>query len=246
MLSSPGVAVRAASAPFRSLFGKQKSQVIAKLNLASQPFRNRTLPWAVAVLVSVVSLLALVFIFAEYRRVRAEADASERQVQALRAERAALERQAAEIKQAIPREQQQTLEAAHALVERKSFSWSQLFADLERALPSTVRVSRINVREVSQRGEQTTADLDMTVVGRTPNDVIGMISEMGRVGIFRAIPLTENQRSGKGESGYEWTLDVNYVQRSRSRGNPAGDGVEVSSSGARRGVENVRDAGGRE
>lgn len=220
--------------------------MIARLNLASQPFRNRTLPWAVAVLVSVVSLLALVLTFAEYSRVRADADAAERQVQALRAERADLERQAAEIKRTIPPEQRQTLEAAHALVERKSFSWSQLFADLERSLPSSVRVSRINVRDVSQRGEQTTAELDLTVVGRTPNDVIGMMTEMNRAGIFNATPVTENQRSGKGESGYEWGLRVSYVQRGRTRGNPAGDGVEVGQSGAPAARENVSGAGGRE
>jgi len=201
--------------------------VIAKLNLANQPFRNRTLPWAVAVLVSLASVVALVFILSEYRRVRAEADAADRQVQTLRGERAELEKQAAAIRQTIPREQQQTLEAAHALVERKGFSWSQLFADLERLLPSSVRVSRINVREVSRRGEQTTADLDLTVVGKTPNDVIGMMTEMNRTGTFQAVPVTENQRAGRGESGFEWVLRVNYVQRGRTRAEDSGDTAEV-------------------
>lgn len=215
--------------------------MIAKLNLASQPFRNRALPWAVAVLVSLVSVVALVLIFSEYSRVRAEADASDRQVQALRGERAELERQAAAIRQNIPPEQRQTLEAAHALVERKSFSWSQLFADLERLLPSSVRVARINVREVSRRGEQTTADLDLTVVGRTPNDVIGMMTEMNRTGTFRAVPVTENQRSGKGESGFEWVLRVSYVQRGRTRAEDS-----VATAEVRKASEGATDAGGRE
>jgi Tfp pilus assembly protein PilN len=219
--------------------------VIAKLNLASQPFRNRTLPWAVAVLISVVSLLALVLIFAEHRRVRAEADAAERQVQALRAERASLEKEAAEIKQTIPQEQQQVLVAAHALVVRKTFSWSQLFADLERSLPSSVRVSRINVREVSQRGEQTTAELDLTVAGRAPNDVINMMTEMNRGGTFFAVPVTENQRTGKGESGFEWTLRVSYVQRSRTRSDAADEGGQVGATKTTE-RENISDDGGRE
>lgn len=215
--------------------------MIAKLNLASQPFRNRALPWALAVLVSLASVVALVLIFSEYSRVRAEADAADRQVQSLRGERGELERQAAAIRQNIPPEQRQTLEAAHALVERKSFSWSQLFADLEQLLPSSVRVSRINVREVSRRGEQTTADLDLTVVGRTPNDVIGMMTEMNRLGTFRAVPVTENQRSGKGESGFEWVLRVNYVQRGRTRAEDSGDTAEVREVN-----EGSPDAGGRE
>jgi Tfp pilus assembly protein PilN len=177
--------------------------------------------------------------------VRAEADASERQVTALRGERTDLEKQVAAIKQNIPREQQQTLQAAHALVERKSFSWSQLFADLERLLPPSVRVARINVREVSRRGEQTTAELDLTVVGKTPNDVIGMMAEMNRAGTFYADPVSEMQRSGKGEVGFEWVLRVSYVQRGRARGDgdeDSGEAAEVSA--ARRAKAPARPGGG--
>jgi Tfp pilus assembly protein PilN len=228
---------------------KAKVQVIARLNLASDPFRNRTLPWTIAVAVSAVSLIALVLILAEYRRVSAEADSTERQVQAMRAERKGLEKQAEEIRQTIPPEQRQTLEAAHALVSRKGFSWSQLFSDLEDFLPTSVRVSRINVREVTQVGDQTRADLDLTVVGRTPTDVTGMINEMNRAGTFSAVPLTENQKSGKGEAGYEWVLRVSYVQRSRRRGGDAtAASREVGAAAATRTPArvNTSDAGGRE
>jgi Tfp pilus assembly protein PilN len=224
--------------------------VIARLNLASDPFRNRTLPWTVAVVISALSLAALVYTLAEYRRVGAEAAASERQVQALKAERAGLEKQAEEIRQSIPEEQRKTLEAAHALVSRKGFSWSQLFSDLEEALPSSVRVLRINVREVAQVGDQTRADLDLTVIGRAPTDVTGMISDMNRGGTFSAIPVSESQKSGRGESGYEWVLRVSYLQRARRRA----EGAEVGSQrrgaadeGARESArENNSTAGGRE
>lgn len=198
--------------------------MIARLNLSSDPFRNRTLPWTVSVVVSALSLAALVLILAQYREVSAEAAATERQVVTMRAQRAELEKQAQEITQNIPPEQQPALKAAHELVSRKGFSWSQLFADLEEFLPQDVRVSRINVREVTQVGDQTRADLDLTIVGRAPTDVTGMIEEMNRAGTFNAVPLTENQKSGKGEAGYEWTLRVSYVQRVRRRGERTGGG----------------------
>jgi len=217
--------------------------VIARLNLASDPFRNRTLPWTVAVAVSLVSLAALVLILAQYRTASAETADTERQVQAMRAQRAEFEKQAQEISQNITPEQHETLKAAHELVSRKSFSWSQLFSDLEEFLPSSVRVSRINVREVSQVGDQTRADLDLTVVGRAPTDVTGMIEEMNRVGKFNAVPLTENQKSGKGESGYEWTLRVSYVQRARRR-TEAGGVVGALAPRAR--LDDTSDAWGRE
>lgn len=219
--------------------------MIARLNLASQPFRNRTLPWTVAVVVSLLSLLALVYVLSEYRRASAETASAERQVQTLRAEREDLKRQAAEIKQNIPEDQQRTLEAAHTLVERKGFSWSQLFSDLEDSLPSSVRVSRINVRDVSQVGEQTRADLDLTVVGKTPTDVTGMIAEMNRRGTFSAIPVTETQKTGRGESGFEWLLRVDYVQRSRTRAEDSeGDVGAAADPATREGAGGA--AGGRE
>lgn len=218
--------------------------MIAKLNLASQPFRNRALPWTAAVVVSLVSLLALVLILAQYRRTSAEADLAERQAAVLRKERDDLQAQAQVIRESIPEPERRTLEAAHALVERKRFSWAQLFSDLEAALPTNVRVSSIAVRSVSRFGDLTRAELDLTIVGRQPADVTGMINEMNRAGIFNAVPLTENQRAGRGEAGSEWTLRVNYVQRSRrtggGEGSAAGDTGPRAEAGSARGLSNER------
>lgn len=219
--------------------------MISRLNLASDPFRNRALPWTVAAVVSAVSLVGLLFILSEYRAVSAEAAEAEREVAAMRAQQKDLEQQAQEVMQTIPPEQRQTLEAAHTLVSRKGFSWSQLFHDLEESLPQSVRVSRINVREVAQIGDQTRADLDLTVVGRTPSDVTGMIIDMGRVGTFNAVPISENHKSGRGDSSYEWVLRVNYVQRSRRTARP-GDGDAAASAPRARVTENESDAGGRD
>jgi Tfp pilus assembly protein PilN len=220
--------------------------VISRLNLASEPFRNRTLPWTVAAMVSAVSLLALVYTLAQYRDIKAQVDASERRVEAMRREQQDYERQAQEIRQNIPVEQRRTLDAAHALVSRKGFSWSQLFSDLEDSLPQSVKVSRINVREVAQVGDQTRADLDLTVVGRAAADVTGMITEMNSAGTFSAVPVSENQKSGRGESGYEWVLRVSYVQRSRrgGRAGAVGDAGASARVGALRGAD--AGAGGRE
>jgi Tfp pilus assembly protein PilN len=217
--------------------------VISRLNLASDPFRNRALPWTLAVVVSAVSLVALILVLGSYKQVRAEADLSEKQVQTMRDQQKELDRRAETIRQNIPPEQRPPLEAARALVSRKGFSWSQLFSDLEEFMPGNVRVARINVREVAQVSDQTRADLDLTVVGRAPTDVTGMLDEMNRSGIFSAVPVTENQKSGRGESGYEWLLRVSYVQRARrgGKGAPAAD-----TAASARVNETSRDAGGRE
>lgn len=201
---------------------KINNQVIAGLNLASNPFRNRTLPWTTAVVVSLVSLLALVYVATEGRRARAEADTAEASVTRMRAEKKAIEDQAAAIKQEMPVDQRDVLDAAHALVDRKTFSWSQLFADLEDVTPTDVRVQRISVRDVAQRGGEMRAELEMTVAGKRPENVTGMMTEMSKLGAFAATPITENFKSGRSESVYEWTLRVGYVQRVKRSGEGSG------------------------
>jgi hypothetical protein len=218
MLPAVGCRLPGAVATSANSSESETTEVIARLNLASQPFRNRTLPWAAAVAVSFFSLAALVLILSEYRRTNAEAELVERQVVALRRERDELQAQAEAIRESIPEPERRTLEAAHALVERKHFSWAQLFTDLEAALTGNVRVGSIAVRDVSRFGELTRADLDLTVVGKSSADVTAMINEMNRGGTFNAVPITENQRAGRGESGSEWTLRVSYVQRTRRGG----------------------------
>jgi Tfp pilus assembly protein PilN len=187
--------------------------VSAKLNLANQPFRNRALPWTIAAVVTVSSLLALVLIIRASVATNAEASRVERDVNNLRQQAKELQQHAEEIKEALTPEQLQTLQAAHTLVDRKRFSWSRLFADLEASLPSSVRVTRINVRDVALRGDQTYAELEVTVVGKTDAEVTQMIGEMDRAGIFQADPMAQDAQNEKNQGGTEWTLRVYYKPR---------------------------------
>jgi len=57
------------------------------------------------------------------------------------------------------------------LVDRKRFSWSRLFADLEAVLPGDVRVARIAVRHVRTQSGVTVADLELAVVAKSPTIV---------------------------------------------------------------------------
>lgn len=185
----------------------------AKFNLASQPFRNRALPWAISGIITVASLVALFFIISLTSQTNNKAGTVERDLKELNSQMAALRQQAADVKDAMTPEQRVSLLAAQSLVDRKRFSWSRLFADLEAALPGGIRVSRISVRDVAQRGEQTIAILELAVIEKTPNSVTGMIADMDRDGIFQAEPVAQTLQKGRGESGTEWTLRVRYTPR---------------------------------
>ena len=180
------------------------------LNLAGKPFNNRALPWIVTGLVVGVSLLALVFILRATSEANAKAAAIESDITTLRQQEQVLQQQAQQVKNSLSAGQLQTLNAAHELVDRKRFSWSRLFSDLESALPGNVRVTRISVRDVAARGDRTVAELDLTVVSKTPVTITDMIADMDRAGIFQVELRSQNLQKGRGESGTEYELSVVY------------------------------------
>ena len=160
-----------------------------------------------------VSLVSLIFIVQATRQANAQADAVQRDINNLGQQEQALRVQVEAVKNSFTSDQLQVLDSAHALVDRKRFSWSRLFADLESALPGAVRVKSIAVRRVVTRGDETLAELDMTVIAKTPDIVTDMIAEMDRGGVFQADLRAQNLQRGRGESGAEYELAVIYRPR---------------------------------
>jgi Tfp pilus assembly protein PilN len=187
-----------------------------KLNLAGKPFSNRALPWTVTILVVCVSLVAFVLIIRATRQANAQSKAVQSDINNLNQQAQTFQKQAEAVRIALTAEQLKTLGSTHELVDRKRFSWSRLLADLESALPGSVRVTRISVRDVATRGDQTLAGLDLTVVSKAPSTITEMIADMDRVGIFQAELRSQNLQKGRGESGTEYELSVLYRPRAGS------------------------------
>jgi Tfp pilus assembly protein PilN len=187
---------------------------VSKLNLANKPFTNRALPWTVTSVLVVFSLVALIFIVRWTSEANGQANLVQNQITNLSQEEQLLRKRAEEVQKALNPEQSKALKSAHELVDRKRFSWTRLFGDLESVLPNGVRVTRIAVRHVAAHGGHTVADLELTVVATTPTTVTDMIAEMDRGGIFHAELATQSLQKGKGETGAEYELNVQYSPRS--------------------------------
>jgi Tfp pilus assembly protein PilN len=185
----------------------------SKLNLASNPFRNRALPWTVTAVITLTSIVGLLFIAKSTFQTNAKILATQREVADLQKETASLTKKAKDIEIALTPDQKKELKFAHALVDRKRFSWSRLFGDLEASLPGGVRVTRILVKEVRMQGDRAVADLDLIVASKSPTTVTEMIQEMESQGVFSAELVSQNPQRGKGESGSEYELNVHYVPR---------------------------------
>lgn len=183
------------------------------LNLASKPFSNRILPWALTALVLFVSLIGLVFVVRLTTTTRSEADRVQAEINQLKQQEQSLLDATKRVQNSLSAEQQQALPSAHQLVDRKGFSWSRLLADLESSLPDKVKVSRIAVREVNKQGDQTIAQLDLAVFAKDAATISDMISSMHQEGIFEAEIRNQNLQKGRGEAGTEYELFVIYRSR---------------------------------
>ena len=198
------------------------------LNLASKPFSNRILPWALSLIILFVSLIGLIVVVQLTASARKEADAAQAEINGLKQREQTLLEAAKQMKNSFTSDQQQALPAAHELIDRKAFSWSGLLADLESSLPNNVKVSRIAVRDVNRQGDQTIAQLDLSVFAKNSSTISDMIAAMHKEGIFEAELRNQNLQKGRGESGTEYELFVIYRARAAF---PAENVAEVDHSG---------------
>jgi Tfp pilus assembly protein PilN len=180
------------------------------LNLASKPFSNRIVPWALTVIILFVSLIGLLIVVQLTTTTRRKANQVQAQITQLKQREQGLLEAAKTVQQSFTAEQQQALPAAHELVDRKSFSWSRLLADLESVLPANVKVSRIAVRDVTRAGGQTVAQLDLAVFATDPSTISQMITDWQQRGVFLAELHNQNLQKGRGEKGTEYELVVTY------------------------------------
>lgn len=188
--------------------------MINKLNLASQPFRNRTLPYLIALLLLASAVAGAVLSFADLRKTTADNEIAKSDIAGMNTELQALKDKGTLVQQALTPEQSALLIAAHKLVANKSFGWSRLFADLESLLPGGVSVSRISIENVYQDGEQTKAELEFAVLSRDYQSVMTMLEKMNNSGVFQAELRGQDLQKTDSITYTEYTLRLIYTPRS--------------------------------
>lgn len=187
--------------------------MINKLNLASRPFRNRTLPYLIALLFLALAVSGAVVSFADLRNTIANNEIAKAEIKQMGDEIQALKGKGELVQQQLTPEQQALLVAAHKLVANKSFGWSRLFADLEALLPGGVSVSRIGVQNIYKDGDRTKADLEFSVLSRDYQSVVTMIDNMNNSGIFQAELRGQDLQKTETITYTEYTLQLIYSPR---------------------------------
>jgi Tfp pilus assembly protein PilN len=185
--------------------------VITKLNLASKPFRNRTTPYLLALLLLAVSVAGALLVFGQLRRNVIANEQAKNEIKAKQSELADLRGKGEQVQQQLSPQQKELLVAAHKLVANKSFVWSRLFSDLETVLPGNVSASRIAVQNIYNDGDRVKAELELAVLSRDYQAVTGMIARMNNSGIFQAELRGQDLQTNERSSFTEYTLRLIYT-----------------------------------
>ena len=108
--------------------------MITKLNLASQPFRNRTLPYLISLLLLAFAVGGAVLSFAIWRDAAAQNEIAKADIARMNTDLQALKDKGVLVQQALTPEQEALLIAAHKLVANKSFGCCCHEAALSKSL----------------------------------------------------------------------------------------------------------------
>jgi Tfp pilus assembly protein PilN len=203
--------------------------VITKLNLATNPFRNRNLPYILALLLLAVSVGGAVLGFSRIRDNAQKNETVKSEIAEMNDEIARLNGEGEKVQRQLTPEQQAVLVAAHKLVANKSFGWSRLFADLEGVLPGGVSASRISVESIYRDGDRNKAVLDFAVLSRDYQSVTTMIDNMNNSGLFQAELRGQDLQKNERAAFTEYSLRLVYTP---SYGyNPAASSSDVARTG---------------
>jgi hypothetical protein len=169
-----------------------------RTNLASRPFYNdRIVRLGIALGVVVVTsftafnALQVLALNAQNAEMSIRAQEAERQTEEFR-------QQAQQIRQSLNTAEmaavQQASREANLLIDRRVFSWTELFNEFERTLPAEVRITAVEP-QVDPEGRMLVA---VTVLSRQPEDLSQFMDQLETSGRFREVLNRQDQPQDDG------------------------------------------------
>lgn len=196
-----------------------------RINLATEPFRNRRLWMFVVALVALTSGL-LSYSWSKRSQMLL------RQAEALASQIADQEHRIQSLRQRLPRSvpsdqltpvEQEGIRTASFLIERRLFGWSRLLEVIERHLGPNVRLTTISVAPADDVPTDPLnpgagpVKVSLTIVGKELADILDALDRLQRSGEFsRFLPRKQSILEATNETEYE--LDVFYHARRPSVG----------------------------
>jgi hypothetical protein len=169
-----------------------------RTNLSTRPFYNERLVRGVLGLITLVAIaltaynaVRILSLRAQGAEARGQAEAATRDAERLRAE-------ALRIRQTINREQLEAVQTAareaNQLIDRRAFSWTELFNRFESTLPGDVRIAAVTP-QIDPTGRMLVA---VSVVSRRVEDLDEFIDALEKTGAFSGVLSREEEAQEDG------------------------------------------------
>lgn len=184
------------------------------INLASEPFRrDRPMLVTAALAIGVLSVVLIVLIssiLSERERASSTRESTARlnsQIKALDTEQAKLE---ATLRRPGNAEVLERSVMLNTLIDRKSISWTRIFADLDRVMPHNVRLIYIRLPQVTASSQVT---LDMVVGAQDPQSLQAFLKKLEESSLFGPPSVSTYLPPSQNEPLHRYRVNVNYAQK---------------------------------
>ena len=179
-----------------------------RTNLSTRPFYNVRAVRAIILGLSALVALATVYNVIELARLTTQQRGLSADAVSAENEAGRLTREAAQVRGRIDQTEIDAVAAAareaNAIIDRRAFSWTTLFAQFETALPTDVRITAVQPR----RETDGTFAVSVAVQSRKIEAVDAFIEALEALGTFKNVLPTEEQTTEEGL--IEAVLDGQY------------------------------------
>lgn len=192
-------------------------------NLSTRPFYNERLVRVVLGLITLVAVGLTAYNAARILALRSEGAEARGQAETATREASHLRAEALRIRQTINREQlaavQVAAHEANQLIDRRTFSWTELFNQFERTLPPGARIAAVTP-QIDAGGRMMVA---VSVVSRRVEDLDAFIEALENTGAFRQVLSRQEEAQ---EDGTLMSVIQGYYRPSAATPAPAEAAVD--------------------
>jgi type IV pilus assembly protein PilN len=185
-----------------------------RINLATQPYedaRSFYLQWTGLILLLLIVTAALVVVVVRShnasRDIAAKVAQERREIAEVDRERAAAE---AILNRPENRDVRDKSRFLNALIARKAFSWTQVFSDMEKIVPSRVRIVSIHP-DINPSNQ---LEIHLEAIGDSRDKAIELVRRMEESPTFRE-PQVRVERVAERDAGVDFTIVAQYVPQVR-------------------------------
>jgi len=184
------------------------------INLATEPFR-RDRPMLVAstacgvVLAALLGVLVFLVISERSRQTETRTAVAKlnSELRAISAEQTRLDNT---LRQPMNAEVLERSLLLNSLIQRKSISWTKLFADIEGVKPDNVRLIQVRLPQINSRNEVT---LDMEVGAQNPGQMIDFLKRLQDSPLFGPTNQSRSSPPTQNEPLWRYRVMVSYAQK---------------------------------